>query len=391
MSHVVIVGAKRTPVGKFLKSLSGFSAVQLGTIAAKAAMKSIHLDPQRVDQVIFGNVLQAGGGQNVARQIELSSGVPATSTAYTVNQVCGSGMRAIRDAEASILMGDAKVVIAGGAESMSNAPFICRQMRIPHKYGDVNFEDDLQTDALFDAFSRKPMGLTAETVAEKYQVTRQQQDRFALSSQQKAVYAQDHHYFDREIVPIKLHTRNGTKIMNQDECVRRDTSLKALSRLPSVFKENGTVTAGNASGLSDGASALILMSDQTAEKLGLKPLARIVDYAEAGIDPQIMGYAPYYATQKLLKRNHLSIHNFDLFELNEAFASQSIAVARDLHIPNDKLNINGGAIALGHPLGDSGSRIIATLLYNLRRTHQHRGLATLCIGGGMGMAMEIVC
>ena len=391
MKHIVIVGTKRTPIGKFQKSLRQLSAVQLGTIASKAAIRDAKVKPEQIDQTIFGNVLQAGAGQNVARQIEIKAGLSDHSTAYTVNQVCGSGMRAIRDGEASLLMGDAKIVLVGGTESMSNAPFICQKIRSPHKYGDVPLKDDLQTDALFDAFSQRPMGLTAENVAQRYHVSRIQQDRFALASQRKAANAQNHHYLDSEIVPVKIQTPTGIKIFKHDESIRRNTNLNKLARLKSVFKKDGTVTAGNSSGLSDGASAIVMTTDQTAHQLGLKPLARIEGYAEAGINPQLMGYAPYYAVKKLFHKNHLNLSNIDLVELNEAFASQSIAVARDLHIPKDKLNITGGAIALGHPLGDSGSRIIITLIDNLKRTHQHSGLATLCIGGGMGMAMHITC
>ena len=388
MSKVVIIGAKRTPIGKFGRSLSGLSAVQLGTVAAKGAIKDSRVKPSQIDQAIFGNVLSAGLGQNPARQIALTAGMADTSTANTVNQVCGSGMKAIRDGQASILLHDAQVALVGGTESMSNAPFLNMKVRNSrHRLGNVTLVDDLERDALLDAFTRKPMGLTAETVAAKYHVGRAAQDRFALASQRKATAAWDRHDFDPEVVPVDT----GQCLVSRDECIRRKTDLNQMANLPPVFKKNGTVTAGNASGLSDGASALVLTLQQTADRLGIKPLAKIVGYAEAGCSPRLMGYAPDYAVKKLFRKEKIGMNQIDLVEINEAFAAQTVAVARDLKIPKAKLNVTGGAIALGHPLGDSGARIVVTLIHNLRRLHKHDGLAALCIGGGMGMAMHVRC
>jgi acetyl-CoA C-acetyltransferase len=389
MEKVVIVAAKRTPIGKINGLLKDFSSVDLGTIATKAAMKQANLSPDKIDQVIFGNVLQAGAKQNVARQIEIKSGIPNTSTANTVNQVCGSGLKAIRYAQAAIAMGDAEIVVAGGVESMSNAPFLNSAMRRGHKFGNINLIDSINHDALMDAFNEQPMGITAENVAKKFNISRQSQDQWAYQSHMKAAHAFDAGYFNTEIVPIKIQDKKNQYLMTEDETIRRDTNPDILSKLRPAFKKQGTVTAGNAASLNDGASALILMNASTAKRLGIKPLAVIDGYAEVGCNPDYMGYAPYDATQALMQKLNYNIKDIDLIELNEAFAAQVLAVAQNAHMPLDKLNISGGAIAMGHPLGDSGARIVGSLIYNLKRTQKTNGLATICIGGGMGMAMKI--
>ncbi|MHA8110525.1 acetyl-CoA C-acetyltransferase [Lactobacillaceae bacterium Melli_B4] len=386
MEEVVIASAVRTPIGKFCGALSGLSSVELGTIVTKEVIKRANLTPAQIDQVIFGNVLSAGAGQNIARQIEINAGIPDTKTAFTVNQVCGSGLRAIRSGQAAIAVGDAEIVVVGGTESMSNAPYINRDIRFGKKIGASPLEDTIQTDALFDAFSKQPMGVTAENVAEKFNVSRQQQDEFAFQSYQKAIEAQDNHYFDDEIIPVELG--NGT-VIEQDESVRRDTTIEKLAKLRPAFRANGTVTAGNAASLNDGASALVLMTKTKAKSLGIEPLAIINGYKEAGIDPNIMGYAPHNAIHDLIKMEGIDVDAFEQVELNEAFSAQAIPIIDDLKIDRDRVNLTGGAIALGHPLGDSGSRIVVTLINNLKRNHQHRGLASLCIGGGMGMAIDI--
>lgn len=389
MEKVVIAAAKRTPIGKLNGSLKNFSSVDLGTIVTKAAIKQANINPKDVNQVIFGNVIQAGARQNVARQIELRSGIPNCSTANTVNQVCGSGLKAIRNAQAAIAMGDAEVVVAGGVESMSNAPFLNMNMRSGRKLGDVTLVDSLNSDALEDAFNHQPMGITAENVAAKFNISRHDQDAWAYKSHMRAANAFDNGYFDKEVVPIEVKTKKSSYIMKEDETIRRDTNMEVLGKLRPAFKEDGTVTAGNAASLNDGASALVLMSESAAKRLNVKPLAVIDGYAEAGCDPDYMGYAPYSATKTLFEKMNISIEDIDLVELNEAFAAQVLAVARDIHMDPEKLNISGGAIAMGHPLGDSGARIVGSLIYNLQRTHQKSGLATICIGGGMGMAIKI--
>ncbi|KRM69099.1 thiolase family protein [Apilactobacillus ozensis] len=386
---IVIVSAKRTPIGKLNGALKSLSAVDLGTAVSKSAIQELNLAEENIDQVIFGNVLQAGNGQNVARQIELNTGANFSSTANTINQVCGSGMKAIRNAQMEIQMGTADIIIAGGTESMSNAPFLNKNIRTEHKLGNISLVDSMLNDALTDAFSGKHMGITAENVAKKFNISRKEQDEWAFLSNQRAIAAQDNGWFQNEIVPIEVNESKNHFIMREDESIYRKTSLEKLSSLKTVFMEEGTVTAGNSSSINDGASALVLMSAAKAESLHLKPLATIEDYTEVGIDPDIMGYAPYYAIQKILNRNNLTVEDIDLFELNEAFASQVLAVSKNLNITPDKLNIAGGAIALGHPLGDSGARIITTLINNLKRTNKHSGIASICIGGGMGMAMQI--
>ncbi|CAI2551431.1 Acetyl-CoA acetyltransferase [Apilactobacillus kunkeei] len=389
MEKVVIAAAKRTPIGKINGALKNFTSVDLGTIVTKAVIEQANIKPSDVDQVVFGNVIQAGAGQNISRQIEINSNIPYCSTANTVNQVCGSGLKAVRNAQAAIVMGDADVVIAGGVESMSNAPFLNMDVRSGHKFGNVTLVDSLNNDALMDAFNKQPMGVTAENVAEKFNVSREEQDEFAYQSHMKAAEAFDNGYFDKELVPIEIKNRKSSYIMKEDENIRRDTSIEVLNKLRPAFKEDGTVTAGNAASLNDGASALVLMSESAAKRLNVKPLAVIDGYAEAGCDPDYMGYAPYDATKSLFDKLNITMDDIDLVELNEAFAAQVLAVAHDYNIDMDKLNISGGAISMGHPLGDSGARIVGSLIYNLQRTNQKSGLATICIGGGMGMAMKI--
>lgn len=389
MEKVIIAAAKRTPIGRINGALANFSSVDLGTIVTQEVIKQANIDPSDVNQVVFGNVIQAGSGQNIARQIEINSNIPYCSTANTINQVCGSGLKAVRVAQAAIAMGDAEVVIAGGVESMSNAPFLNMNMRRGHKFGDIKLIDSLNQDALTDAFNHQPMGITAENVAAKFNISREAQDQFAFQSHMRAIKAFDNGFFDQEIVSIEIKNKKGSYIMKQDENIRRDTSVEILSKLRPAFTENGTVTAGNAASLNDGASALLLMSESAAKRLNVKPLATIDGYAETGCDPDYMGYAPYDATKSLFSKLNITMNDIDLVELNEAFAAQVLAVANDYHIDMNKLNINGGAIAMGHPLGDSGARIIGSLIYNLQRTKQKHGLATICIGGGMGMAMKI--
>ena len=406
MTEVVIASAVRTPIGKFGGSLSSLSSVDLGTIAAKAAIERAGISSHDVDQAIFGNVLQAGSGQNVARQIALKAGLDTSSCAMTINEVCGSGLKAVRLAQSAIVMGDAQVVVAGGTESMSNVPFYATNSRFSgHKYGNFALIDGLQRDGLNDAFTGDAMGVTAENVAAKFGITREAQDIFALKSHQKAVAAIKRGDFASEIVPVTL--ANGT-VITRDEHPREDTSLEQLSKLRTLFKaseetadatcevgENevckheSTVTAGNASGINDGAAALVLMSKDYAQAYGIEYLAQIVGFAEGGIDPDLMGYAPKHVMERMLNATGSNVDNIDLFEINEAFAAQSIAVAEQLHIDESKLNVRGGAIALGHPLGASGARILTTLIYALRDSNKLNGVAALCVGGGIGVAMQV--
>lgn len=389
MDDVVIVSAVRTPIGKIGGQLASFSAVELGTLVAKAAIERAGIAPEVIDQTIFGNVLQAGSGQNVSRQIGIRAGVPEHSPAMTINEVCGSGLKAIRLGQAAIAMGDAEAVLVGGTESMSQAPYLATNMRFGTKFGDTTLIDSMEHDGLTDAFSGVPMGMTAENVAEVYHVSRQQQDEFALASHRKASAASDDHRFAAEMLPITVKSRRGEVTLTRDETIREDTSLAQLAKLKTIFKAEGTVTAGNSAPLNDGASALILMRRSKAVSLGLSPLATITGYQEVGVDPQLMGYSPVTAITKLFAKTGQQITDIDLFEINEAFAAPSVAVARDLQIPIDKLNPNGGSIAIGHPIGATGARLITSLIYALKQTQQQTGLASMCIGGGLGMAMTI--
>lgn len=426
MSDVVIVSAARTPIGKFGGALKSLTSVELGTIAAKAAIERAGISPKSVDQAIFGNVLQAGSGQNVARQIALRSGLDESSCAMTINEVCGSGLKAIRLAQSAICMGDAQVVVAGGTESMSNVPFYAQNVRFGGiRYGNSALVDGLKKDGLCDAFTGKEMGVTAENVAAKFGITREQQDAFALKSHQKAVFAQNNGDFDAEIAPVQL--ADGT-LISRDEHPRANTSMEKLAKLKTLFeadfgtreadgmrgancglseadfgtreadgmseadsgtKHSPTVTAGNASGINDGAAALVLMSKDYAIAHGIDYLAEIVGFAEGGISPDLMGYAPKHVMERMLKNTGYTVENIDLFEINEAFAAQSIAVCQQLNISENKLNVRGGAIALGHPLGASGARILTTLLYALKDNHMQNGVAALCVGGGIGVSMQV--
>ncbi|GKQ43113.1 hypothetical protein RD055328_10360 [Companilactobacillus sp. RD055328] len=375
MDSIVIVDAKRTPIGKFFGSLSKYSSVDLATKLVTKMLETNKINKNDINQVIMGNVLPTGNGQNIARQVALNSGLNQSSTAMTINQVCGSGLKAIRLGQFALQAGDAKVVIVGGTESMSNAPYFNRRTgKLEH---DDSNEDSLFTDGLNDAFSHSAMGITAENVASKYQISRQAQDQFAYSSHQKASKAD----FSNEIIPI-----DG---LTEDESIRPGTTIDKLATLKTTFKEDGTVTAGNSSPLNDGASALILTTKKYADEHGLEYLAEIDEYFECGVDPNYMGYAPYDAISGLINRSDSNINDYDLFEINEAFASQSVAVVENLGISNDKVNIKGGALALGHPLGASGARIVTTLINNLKDENKKRGIASLCIGGGMGIALSI--
>lgn len=389
MTKIVIVSAKRTPIGKFGGALSSVSAVDLGVVASKAAIADAGIAADSIDQAIFGNVLQANNGQNVARQIALKSGLADESTAMTINEVCGSGLKAVRLGQTAIAMGDADTVLVGGTENMSQAPFYAPNMRFGKKLGDVSFVDGMMRDGLADAFSGEPMGMTAENVATEYQVSREDQDAFALRSHQRAVAAQKHGAFYHEIVPVVVHSHRGDTTVETDEGPRADTSLAKLAQLRPAFQANGTVTAGNASGINDGAAALVLMRKDKADTESVPYLAVIDGFAEGGITPRIMGYAPKKVMQKLSERTGTPLADVDLFELNEAFAAQSVAVSRDLKIPVEKLNVFGGALALGHPLGASGARVLVTLLSALHQREKQTGIAALCIGGGLGVAMQV--
>jgi len=390
MNDVVIVSAVRTPIGKFGGSFKDTSARTLGTIAVKEALTRANIKPDHVDTVIFGNVLQAGTGQNVARQIAIDSGIPYEVPAMTINEVCGSGLKSVILGKQQIQLGEADVVVVGGTENMSMTPHLIHQYRWDKTTEGKKPVDVMIHDGLTDAFSSVHMGITAENVAEKYHVTREQQDAFALSSQMKAKQAQTSGRFDDEIVPVPVKNDAGDVVhVTQDEYPRPQVTLDDLAKLKTPFKENGTVTAGNASGINDGAASLVLMSKQKAKDLGIPYLAEIKADAEIGMDPQFMGYTPYYSTKKLAEKANIDLNTVDLFELNEAFAAQSIPVVRDLGIDPDRVNVNGGAIALGHPIGASGARILVTLLHELTKREAKTGIAGLCVGGGIGISMLV--
>ena len=389
-NDIVIISATRTAIGKFGGQFSSISAVELGTAVAKSAIEKGKLDPTLIDTVIFGQVLQAGLGQNPARQVALNSGLPHTSTALTVNEVCGSGLKSILLAAQAIRLGDAKIVLAGGMENMSLAPHLL-QNRFATKNGNCTMIDALFHDGLTDAFSNEAMGITAENLVEKYGFTRQQLDEFAAQSQQKAYQAQQSGAFNEEITPIEI-TNKKTKQMltiDKDESIRPETTVESLSSLRPAFKKDGIVTAGNSSGINDGAAALILTTREVANTLNLPILATLTGYAEAGVDPSIMGIGPVPAIEKLIQRTHIPLDRVDLFELNEAFAAQSLAVIKDLKINPEKVNVHGGAIALGHPIGASGARIVVTLIHALKQRQLQTGIASLCVGGGMGVALSL--
>lgn len=390
MKKPVIVAAKRTAIGGYGGTLSSLNAAELGRIVTQQVIKDIGLDKKAFDEVFLGCILQGGLGQNVARQVSVNAGIPIEVPAMTINQVCGSGLRSVSLAAQTIISSDNEVVLAGGTENMSRAGYVQDNVRFGAKMGDVSLRDMMVGDALTDVFSNVHMGITAENIAEKYGITREEQDEFAALSQQKAKTAIEAGRFREEIVSVAIPQRKKDDIVfDTDEHPRFGTTKETLAKLRPAFKEDGTVTAGNASGINDGACALIVMSADKAKELGLKPLAEIVSYASAGVEPSIMGIGPVPASRQALSKAGLTVGDIDLFELNEAFAAQSIAVLRDLKIPADKVNVNGGAIALGHPVGASGARILTTLIYELRRRRQELGLASLCVGGGMGVTVIV--
>lgn len=390
MREVVIVGAARTPVGSFGGSLSKLSAIDLGVVAAKEAMKRAGVKPEMVEDVLIGNILSAGLGQNPARQVAINAGIPETTPAMTINKLCGSGLRTVSMAAQFIMLGDADVILAGGTESMSNAPYLLPKARWGQRMGDGTIVDSMIKDALSDAFHDIHMGITAENIAEQWNLTRDMQDDFAVTSQNRAEKAQKEGRFKDEIVPVEIPQRRGEPIVvEDDEYIKHGMTKEKASKLRTAFKKDGTVTAGNASGINDGAAMLVLMSKEKCEELGLKPLATIKSYGSAGVDPKIMGYGPVPATEKALEKANMKIEDMDLIEANEAFAAQSLAVVKDLKIDPEKVNVNGGAIAIGHPVGASGARILITLLYEMEKRDSKTGLATLCIGGGQGTSVIV--
>jgi len=386
MTEVVIVGAVRTPVGSFNGALSALPAHELGAIAIDEALKRAKVDPADVSEVIMGQILAAGAGQNPARQAAVGAGIPVESTAYGINQLCGSGLRSVALGSQAIKTGDSTIVVAGGQESMSQSPH-CMHLRNGVKMGNGELIDIMIKDGLWDAFNGYHMGTTAENVAEQFQLTREQQDAFAAASQNKAEAAMGTGRFKDEIVPVTIKSRKGETVVDMDEYPKAGVTAEGLAGLRPAFSKDGTVTAGNASGINDGAAAVVLMSLDEAEKRGVEPLARIVSWATAGVDPSIMGTGPIPASRLALEKAGWSIADLDLIEANEAFAAQACAVNKDMGWDTDKVNVNGGAIALGHPIGASGARVLVTLLHEMQKRDAKKGLATLCIGGGMGIAM----
>jgi acetyl-CoA C-acetyltransferase len=386
MTDIVIASAARTPIGSFNGALATLSAHALGQIAIVEAMKRANVAPADVDEVVMGQILAAGEGQNPARQAAVGAGIPVEKTAYGINQLCGSGLRSVALGFQAIKVGDARIVVAGGQESMSQAPH-CVHMRNGTKMGQVELVDTMIRDGLWEIFNGYHMGNTAENVAKRWQITREDQDAFACASQQKAEAAQKAGRFKDEIVAVTIKSRKGDTIVADDEYPKHGTTLDALAKLRPAFDKEGTVTAGNASGINDGAAAVVLMSADDAKRRGIKPLARIVSWATAGVDPAIMGTGPIPASRKALDKAGWKVADLDLIEANEAFAAQAISVNRELGFDTAKVNVNGGAIALGHPIGASGARVLVTLLHEMQRRGAKKGLATLCIGGGMGIAM----
>ena len=384
--EVVIVSAARTPVGSFLGALSSLPAAKLGEVAIRAALERAGVGADEVDEVILGHVLQAAAGQGPARQAAMGAGVPKEVPAWSLNQICGSGLRAVAVAAQQIALGDARIVVAGGQESMSQAPH-AQHLRSGQKMGDLSFVDTMIKDGLWDAFNGYHMGQTAENIAERFQISRADQDAFAVASQHKAEAAQKAGRFTAEIAPVTIRGRKGEVVVDTDEYVRHGATLEAMASLRPAFSKEGTVTAANASGLNDGAAALVLMSADDAKARGLEPLARIVSSATAGVDPAVMGTGPIPASKKALEKAGWTVADLDLVESNEAFAAQSLCVLRELGLDPDRVNVNGGAIAIGHPIGASGARVLTTLLHEMKRSGARKGLATLCIGGGMGVAL----
>ncbi len=391
MGEIVIASACRTAIGTFGGTLKDVPAAELGAIVVKEAVKRAGIKPEMVDEVIFGNVLQAGLGQNIARQVTLKAGLPIETTAMTINIVCGSGLKSVALAANQILAGESEIVVCGGTENMSAAPYAIPSARWGARMNNSKMIDVMVNDGLWDAFNQYHMGITAENVAEKYGITREMQDEFAVASQSKAEAAIKAGKFKDEIVPVVIHGKKGDTVFDTDEHPKFGTTLEKVAKLKPAFKrDGGTVTAANASGINDSAAALVVMSKEKADELGIKPLATIVSYATGGVDPSIMGVGPVPAVTKAMARANMTVDDFDLIEANEAFAAQSLAVAQDLKFDMSKVNVNGGAIALGHPIGASGARILVTLLYEMqKREDAHTGLATLCIGGGQGQGFIV--
>ena len=386
MTEVVIVSAARTPVGSFLGSLSSLPASKLGEIAIKGALERAGVSGDEVDEVILGQVLQAGAGQGPARQASIGAGIRKEAAAWSLNQLCGSGLRAVALGYQQVAQGDAKIVVVGGQESMSQAPHL-QVLRNGHKMGAVTLEDHMLRDGLLDAFHGYHMGQTAENIANQWELSRAEQDQFAVASQNKAEAAQKAGKFADEIVPVTVPGRKGDVVVDQDEYIRHGATLESMEKLRPAFVKDGSVTAANASGINDGAAALVLMSADEAAKRGLEPLARIASWATAGVDPAIMGTGPIPASTRALEKAGWKIEDLDLIESNEAFAAQSLCVVKELKLDPAKVNVNGGAIAIGHPVGASGARILTTLLFEMKRSGAKKGLATLCVGGGMGVAL----
>lgn len=390
MKEVVIVSAVRTPIGSFNGGLASFSAAELGAMTIAEAVKRAQVKPDQVDEVIFGNVLQAGLGQNVARQCAIKAGIPDVAPSFTVNKVCGSGLKTVNLAAQALMADDAEIIVAGGTESMSQAPYVMdSKARWGYRMGNAKLIDVMIQDGLWCAFNDYHMGITAENVAAKFNVTREAQDQLAFESQTKAVKAIDGGCFKQEILPVVIKGKKGDVVFDTDEYPKRDAALDKLAALKPAFKKDGTVTAGNASGINDGSAALVLMTADKAKALGLKPLAKILGYGSGGVDPSIMGMGPVPATRKALAKAGLKVEDLDLIEANEAFAAQFLAVGNELGWAKEKVNVHGGAIALGHPIGASGARILVTLLHALQQRDKKIGLATLCIGGGQGCATII--
>lgn len=387
MRNAVIVSAARTPIGSFMGSLANISAPELGAIVIKEVLNRANVQPGQVDEVIMGNVLQAGLGQNPARQAAVKAGIPVEVPAMTVNKVCGSGLKCVNLAAQAIALGDADVIVAGGMENMSQAPYLDPKGRAGHRMGDGKLVDAMIKDGLWCAFEDVHMGITAENIAEQWEITREEQDAFAALSQQKVEKAKSQNAFAEEIVPVEVPQRKGDPVIfSDDEFPRSGTTVEGLAKLRPAFKKDGKVTAGNASGINDGAAAVLVMSEEKAVQLGVQPMAVIKAYASAGVEPRIMGIGPVPATKRALEKANLKLDDIDIIEANEAFAAQSLAVIRELGMDPEKVNIHGGAISLGHPIGASGARILVTLLYNMKKTNARRGLAVLCIGGGQGVA-----
>ena len=391
MNKVVIASAARTPVGSFGGAFKTVTAAELGITAAKEALKRANVGPDQVDEAIIGNVLQAGQGQNVARQVVLGAGLSEGTPAITINMVCGSGLRAVSMACQMIKAGDAEIILAGGTESMSQAPFLLTKERWGARMGDGKIVDEMIKDGLWDVYNDYHMGMTAENVAEQFGITREKQDQIAVTSQNRAEKARAEGRFKDEIVPVEVKGRKGkVTVVSEDEYIKEGVTLESISGLKPAFKrDGGTVTAANASGINDGAAMLVIMTEEKAKELGVEPLAEIVSYADAGIDPKIMGTGPIPSSRKALKKAGWTVEDLDLIEANEAFAAQAGAVAQELKLDMDKVNVNGGAIAIGHPIGASGARILTTLLYEMKKRDAKKGLATLCIGGGMGTAVVV--